>query len=379
MDFSLNDEQTMLADSVARFFANDYDFDRRQATAATERGFSDDVWATYAELGWTAVPFSEADGGLDGGSVELMLLMEQFGRGLALEPYLASIVMAGGVLKRAANADQRERWLGSLIDGSLIGTLAFAEPQGRYNLADVATSAVRDGDDIVINGHKSVVLHGGSAGLILTSVRFDGERTDAGGIALVAIPATADGVAIEAYPTVDGLQAADIRFDNVRVGADHLVVDTDDGLATLEAVVDDATLAVSAEAVGIMQVLGEKTLDYTKNRVQFGLPIASFQALQHRMVDMFIATEETRSLLFYAVMTRDGDDTAATRAAISAIKHQIGTAGRHVGQEAVQLHGGMGVTFELDVAHYFKRLSAIDVLFGNADHHLTRYADLAVA
>ncbi|MEL7535755.1 MAG: acyl-CoA dehydrogenase family protein [Pseudomonadota bacterium] len=377
MDFSLSEEQTMLADSVARFIDNDYDFETRQKNADSEQGFSAENWQTFAELGWTAVPFGEADGGLDGGAVETMLLMEQFGRGLVTEPYLASIVMAGGALRRAGTTEQRERWLPGLIEGTAIGSLAFAEPQSRYRLHDVATTATRAGDHHVLNGHKAVVLNGDSATHFVVSARSAGERRDEAGISLFVVPADSAGVARHGYPTVDGLRAAELTLSDVRVPADHLLGEDGAGLKVLEATVDEATLAVAAEALGIMQTLNAKTLDYTKNRTQFGVPIASFQALQHRMVEMFMDCEQTRSLLFWAVMSQDGEDAAQAQAAVSAVKHQIGTAGRKLGQEAVQLHGGMGVTWELDVAHYFKRLTMIDTLFGNADYHLERFATLS--
>ncbi|MEM8982463.1 MAG: acyl-CoA dehydrogenase [Pseudomonadota bacterium] len=376
MDFSLTDEQTMLADSVARFIDNDYDFDKRQALAASDTGYSKENWQTFAELGWTAVPFADVDGGLDGGAVETMLIMEQLGRGLVVEPYLASIVLAGGALRRRANAEQRQRWLSTLIDGSSVAALAYAEPQSRFNIADVAVSATPSGDQWSLNGSKSVVLNGGEADLFVVSARTSGEQTSTDGIGLFVVPATTSGVTRSAYPTVDGMRAAELSFNNVIVPADHVLGDAGDAYSDLRAVIDDATLAVCAEALGIMQTLSAKTLDYTKNRVQFGAPIASFQALQHRMVEMFMLAEETRSLLFWAVMAQDQPDPQIARAAVSAVKYQIGTAGKKLGQEAVQLHGGMGVTWELDVAHFFKRLTTIGVLFGNAEFHLERYADL---
>ncbi|MEM1438525.1 MAG: acyl-CoA dehydrogenase family protein [Pseudomonadota bacterium] len=371
MDFSINEDQSMLQDSVARFIQDEYDFDSRQEAAATDTGFSADRWREFAELGWTAVPFSEEDGGLDGGAVELMLLMEQFGRGLVVEPYLPCIIMAGGVLKRLATEDQKAAWLADIIGGEKLAALAYAEPQARYDLNDVAVTASADGDGYVLNGHKTVVLNGGSAETLIVSARTSGERQDADGISLFVVDASSDGIKRKAYPTVDARQAAEIHFEQVRVSADQLLGAAGEGFATLKAVIDDATIAVCAEAVGIMQVLNYKTLEYSKQRVQFGVPIASFQALQHRMVEMFMIYEQTRSLLLHAVMTEEAD--AGAEAALHALKIQIGTEGRKLGEEAVQLHGGMGVTWELDVAHYFKRLTMIDTLFGNADHHIEQY------
>ncbi|MEO0344739.1 MAG: acyl-CoA dehydrogenase family protein [Pseudomonadota bacterium] len=371
MDFSITEDQSMLQDSVARFIQDEYDFDSRQEAAATDAGFSAERWREFAELGWTAVPFSEEDGGLDGGAVELMLLMEQFGRGLVVEPYLPCIIMAGGVLKRLATDDQKASWLADIIGGEKLAALAYAEPQARYDLNDVAVTATADGDGYVLNGHKTVVLNGGSADTLVVSARTAGERQDANGISLFVVDANSAGIKRKAYPTVDARQAAEIHFEQVRVGADQLLGAAGEGFATLKAVIDDATIAVCAEAVGIMQVLNYKTLEYSKQRVQFGVPIASFQALQHRMVEMFMIYEQTRSLLLHAVMTEEAD--AGADAALHALKIQIGTEGRKLGEEAVQLHGGMGVTWELDVAHYFKRLTMIDTLFGNADHHVEQY------
>jgi len=317
MDFSLTEEQSMLADSVARFIDNDYDFDTRQAIAARDEGFSSDMWRTFAELGWTAVPFAEEDGGLGGGPVELMLMMEQFGRGLLVEPFLANIVLAGGVLRRVANDEQKARWLAPLIEGELQAALAFAEPQSRFDTANIATTAARDGDSYVLNGSKSFVLNGGTADLLIIPARIVEDGGDDNSITLFAV----------------------------------------------------------AEAVGIMQIMHDKTVEYSKNRVQFGVPIGTFQALQHRMVETMIACEQSRSLMFWCVMLQAAGDPGARRAT-SALKYQVGTAGIQVAREAVQIHGGMGVSWDMDIAHFFKRISVIDITFGNADYHLDRYVDL---
>ena len=378
MDFSLSEDQSILSDSISRFIDLEYDFESRQKISQSDGGFSRDMWATFAELGVTAVPFAEDDGGLGGGAIELMLILEQLGRGLVVEPYLANIVLAGGVLRRAASTEQRSRWITPLIEGELQAALAFAEPQSRYDISNIATAAERQGDSFVINGRKTIVLNGGAADLLLIPARTAGDQTDGAGITLFAIPADADGVNVRAFPTVDGLQAAEIECNNVTVDGDRVIGEIDDGLSVLQATVDEATLAISAEAVGIMQTMHDKTVEYSKNRMQFGVPIGTFQALQHRMVETMIACEQSRSLLYWAVMLQNADDPGA-RHAISALKYQVGTAGIHVAREAVQLHGGMGVTWELDIAHYFKRMSAIDLTFGNADFHLERFIDTAPA
>lgn len=374
MDFSLTEEQEMLADSIARFIETDYDFETRQRIAAGERGFSDEMWRTFAELGWTAVPFSEEDGGLDGGPVELMLMMQEFGRGLLVEPFLANIVLAGGALRRLASKDQKTKWMTPLIAGELHAGLAFAEPQARFELSNIATTAKEGGDGYILNGRKTLVLNGGAADLLIIPARTAGKQTDESGITLFAVPSNAAGVSRRAYPTVDGLQAAELDLEDVTVGLDNVLGSVDEGFDTLRNIVDEATLAVSAEAVGIMQAMHDKTVEYSKDRVQFGVPIGTFQALQHRMVETMMSCEQSRSLLYWCVMLNCSNDNDA-RKAISALKYQVGTAGVHVAREAVQIHGGMGVTWELDIAHYFKRMSAIDLMFGNADYHLDRFAD----
>ena len=374
MDLSFTEVQTMLIESVEKFIANDYDFERRQKYAASDEGYSPDVWQTFAELGWTAVPFAEEDGGFEGGPVELMVMMQQFGRGLIVEPYLANVVLAGGILRRVASDTQKAKWLQPIISGELQATLAHTEPQSRYDLANIETRATRDGDEWVINGRKGVVLSGGNSGLLIIPARTSGDSTDAGGISLFAVGGRADGVIRRSYPMVDGHQAAEIELHDVRVNDGAVLGEIEQGFEALDAVVAEATLAVCAEAVGIMQILTDKTVEYSKNREQFGVPIGSFQALQHRMVDMLTACEQSYSLLLWACMA-NADDTDEARRAISAIKYQVGVAGKKVGQEAVQLHGGMGVTWDLDVAHYFKRLTAIGQMFGNADWHLDLLAN----
>lgn len=373
MDFSLNEEQALLKDSLERFIQGSYDFDARRRHLASEAGYSREIYAQFAELGWTAVPFSESDGGLDGGPIELMVMMEQFGRGLVIEPYLPSIVLAGGALRHAGDDAARARWLPGLIDGSTTGALALQEPQSRFDLANMRTRAAPGDAGWQLDGHKAVVLNARDADLVIVPARTRGRDTDRDGVTLFALPADTPGVTIRAYPTVDGMQAGELLLEGVSLPEDAVIGTPHAGLEVLEAVVRDALLAVSAEAVGIMAVLVEKTVEYSKSRKQFGLPIGAFQALQHRMVEMFMEHEQSRSLLYMAAMKLASEAPDASRA-LSALKYQVGRAGRRIGQEAVQLHGGMGVTDELDVAHYFKRLTMIDLAFGNADHHLGRFA-----
>ncbi|MGB5625710.1 MAG: acyl-CoA dehydrogenase family protein [Woeseiaceae bacterium] len=373
MDFSLNEVQEMLADSIDKFIENEYAFDTRQKYAASEAGYSNDIWKTFAELGWTAVPFAEDDGGFDGDQIDIMVIMQRLGRGLIVEPYLANVILAGGILKRVAGAEQKRQWLHPIIGGDLQATLAFAEPQARYELANIATTASTVGGNWILNGSKGFVLNGGTSDLIIVPARTAGDQSDRNGITLFAVPTDADGLLLNAYHTVDGLRAAELTLHDVHVDDESVLGDVGAGLAALEATIDDATLAICAEGVGIMHVLKDKTIEFSKGRSQFGVPIGSFQALQHRMVDMLTACEQAQSLLLWAAMTcAAGDDQA--RRAISSIKYLVGTSGQKLGEEAVQLHGGMGVTWDLDVAHYFKRLTAIGQLFGNADWHLDKLA-----
>jgi alkylation response protein AidB-like acyl-CoA dehydrogenase len=373
MDFSLTEIQSMLADSVEKFIRNDYDFETRQKYAGSETGYSADVWQTFSDLGWTAVSLSEEDGGFDGGPLETMLLMQQFGRGLVVEPYLANIVLAAGVLRRSATELQKTKWLHPVVSGELQAALAFVEPQSRYDIANIETTAKADGDDWILNGSKGVVLNGGNAGLLIIPARTAGDSTSTDGITLFAVGGKSDGLSVRAYPTVDGHQAAEITLDNVKVSGDAVLGEVGNGYATLEATIDEATLAVCAEAVGIMQSLTDKTVEYAKNRIQFGVPIGSFQALQHRMVDMLTACEQSYSLLIWATM-ENADGSGDAKRAVSALKYQIGTAGKLVGEEAVQIHGAIGMTWDLDVAHFFKRLTVIGQMFGNADWHLDKLA-----
>ncbi len=363
----------MLGDSVEKFVTKDYDFESRQKYAASDTGYSAEIWRIFCDLGWTAIPFADNDGGLDGGPIETMILMQQFGRGLVVEPYLANIVLAGGILRRVANEAQKANWLKPLISGELQAALAFVEPQSRYELSNIASTATPDDDGWIINGRKGVVLNGGNADLLVIPARTAGDTTATDGISLFAVGGSSDGVSRRVYPTVDGHQAAEIILDDVRVDATALLGVAGQGFAPLVSTIDEATLAICAEAVGIMQVLTDKTVEYAKNRVQFGVPIGTFQALQHRMVDMLTASELSYSLLLWATMA-SADQTMDAKRAISAIKYQIGTAGTLVGQEAVQLHGGMGISWELDIGHYFKRLTAINQMFGSADWHLDKLA-----
>jgi len=376
MDFSFTDEQNLLQESVARFIQNDYDFETRQKNCSDGTGFNAGNWKTFAELGWLGVPFSEEDGGFGGSAVDTMILMEQFGRGLVVEPFLPSVILAGGALKVGSNAGQKEKLLAGIIDGSIQGALAYAEPQSRFNLADVATTAVADGDSFKLNGHKAVVLNAQNADIIIVVARTSGEQRDEAGISVFVVDVEAAGLTRRDYPTVDALRASELMLENVSVSKDNLLGKLNEGFVLIEQVIDEGILAIGAEAVGAMEVLYKDTVEYCKTREQFGQPIGKFQVLQHRMVDMFMEHEQSKSILFMAAIRLDEGYGPVAQKAVSALKVQLGKSARFVGQSAVQLHGGMGMTEELNIGHYFKRLTSILTLFGNADFHLKRFGRL---
>ena len=376
MDFSFTEEQTLLQESVSRFMQNDYGFEARQKNASTEQGFSAENWQTFAELGWLGVPFSEADGGFGGGAIETALMSEQFGRGLLIEPFLATVILAGGAIKHGGSEEQKSQYLPGIIDGSKHAALAFVEPQARFNIADITTTATADGDGYVLNGYKAVVLNGPQADFLVVSARTSGGQRDEDGVSLFVMDAATAGISRRDYPTVDAFRASEITFENVKLGADSLVGEAGKGLPILQQAIDDGVLSVGAEAVGCMEVLYKDTVEYCKQREQFGQPIGKFQVLQHRMVDMFMEHEQSKSLMFMAAMRMAEGYGAEAQKAVSAFKVQVGKSGKFVGQNAVQLHGGMGMTEELNIGHYFKRLTIIDTLFGNVDFHLQRFGAL---
>ncbi len=376
MDFSFSEEQTLLQESIERFMRNDYSFEARQRIVREELGYDTENWRTFAELGWLAVPFPEEDGGFGGAAVESIIMCEQFGKGLVVEPFLATVVLAGGAIRTGGNKAQRAAWLPGITGGSIQAALAYAEPQGRYNLADLVTTGKRTDNGYVLNGYKAVVLNGPAADVLVVSTRTAGDQRDADGVSLFIVPADAPGLRRRDYPTVDAFRASELTLKNVGVGTDALLGEEGRGLPILQQVVDEGTLAVGAEAVGCMEVLYKDTVEYCKTRKQFGQPIGKFQVLQHRMVDMFMEHEQAKSLMYMAAMRMDEGYGHEARKAVSAFKVQVGTSGRFIGQNAVQLHGGMGMTDELRIGHYFKRLTVIDTLFGNVDFHLERFGSL---
>ena len=373
MDFSFTEEQTLLRNSVQKFVQNDYTFEARRAIAKSEPGWKRENWKTFAELGLLGAPFAEEYGGLGGGPVETMIIMEEFGRGLVIEPYLGTVVLAGGFLSHGGTADQKKKLIPEIIEGKRVFAFAFAEPQGRYNLADLTVSAKKSGAGYTLSGHKAVVIGAPWADTLVVTARTGGGQRDEKGVSVFLVDKKTKGVSTRDYPTVDGLRASEVTFENVALGADALVGQEGAGLSLIERVVDEGVAALSAEAIGAMKVLNDTTVEYCKTRKQFGVPIGKFQVLQHRMVDMFMNYEQSVSIT-YMVTLKLGESETERKKAASAAKVQIGKAGRFIGQNAVQLHGGMGMTDELNVGHFFKRLTMIDTMFGNVDHHLKRYA-----
>ena len=374
MNFELSEEQTMLKDTVERLLSKGYSFQQRQAYAGEADGWSRALWAQYAELGLLALPFDADHGGLDYGPVEMMIVMEALGRALVLEPYFSTVVVAGAALRAAASPAQLAQWVPRIAGGELVLVLAHAERQSRYNLADVGCAAMPDGDGYRLDGAKVVVLHGGQADQLLVSARLRGKRTDRDGICLFMVDAAAAGVTRRSYHTQDGLRAADITLDAVRVDAAAMIGQPGQALAAIERAADVAIAALSAEAVGAMAAAQDMTVDYLKTRSQFGSLIGSFQALQHRAAEMLVALEQARSMAMYAALMVDEADLGERRKALSAVKVQIGKSARFIGQQAIQLHGGIGVTEEYAVGHYFKRLTMLETQFGDTDHHLARLA-----
>jgi pimeloyl-CoA dehydrogenase small subunit len=370
MDFELNDEQRMLKESVERLLADHYEFEARKTYMEAPEGFSRELWGKYAELGLLGLPFEERFGGFGGGPVETMIVAEAFGRALALEPFLATVVLGGGLLRHGGSDEQRAALLAKIGDGSLLLAFAHGERQSRYHLADVGTTARREGARFVLDGAKTLVLHGDAADKLVVSARVSGDRRDPQGIGLFVVDAGAPGVSRRGYQTIDGQRAAELTLANVAVEPEAAVGEPGEAFGLIRRVVDEAIAALCAEAVGAMAAMHELTVDYLKTRRQFGVPIGTFQVLQHRAVDMLIAVEQARSMAMLATMMVAEEDDAERHRTIAAAKVQIGRSGRLIGQQAVQLHGGIGMTMEYKVGHYFKRMTAIDTLFGDADHHL---------
>ncbi len=372
MDFSFTEEQSMLRDTVASYLADHYEFEKRQAAVKSASGWRPEVWKAFAQdLGILGAAFPEELGGLGGGATEIMVVMEEFGKALVVEPYLATVVIGGGFLKHAAPAGAAEL-IGKIIAGEATFAFAWAEPQGRYSVKDLKTTARKEGGDFVLDGMKAVVVGAPWASHLIITARTAGGQRDADGVSVFLVDKGAPGVTLREYPTVDERRAAEVLFENVRLPASALIGPEGAALPLIEQVMDEAIAATCAEACGVLRRLHEGTVEYTKQRKQFGAPIASFQALQHRMVDMFINVEQAVSMTYMAHIKLD-EPPAGRAKAVSSAKVQIGRACRFVGQNAIQLHGGMGMTDEMAIGHYFKRATMIEGEFGSTDHHLARY------
>ena len=374
MDFDFSDEQRMLKESVEQLIGDRYTFEQRKQYMKETGGYSRALWEQYAEMGLLGLPFDERYGGVGGGPVETMIVMEAFGRGLTLEPYLATVVLGGGLVNLGGNDAQKQAILPKIADGSLLMAYAHTEAQSRYDLADVATTAKRDADGWILDGEKSFVAHGNCADKLVVSARIAGDRKSRDGIALFVVDANAPGVSRKSYETQDGQRAAQIKLSGVKVSSNDAVGDPGKALPLIEKVAGNALAAVGAEAVGAMAAAHEVTLDYLRTRKQFGVAIGSFQVLQHRAVDILVSLEQARSMALYATMMVNDPDAAERSKAISAATIQIRRSGKFIGQQVVQLHGGIGMTLEYKIGHYFKRLTAMESLLGDTDHHLAALA-----
>jgi len=374
MDFDLTEEQRLLQDSVSKLLADKYSFEQRKAYMKSADGWSREVWAQYAELGVLGLPFAEDEGGFGGSAVETLLVAEQLGRAITLEPWLSTVVIGGGFLRNGASAELRGEMVPKIAAGELLLAFAQAERQSRYDLYDVQTSAKKDGSSYAISGRKGYVVHGDTADKLIVTARVAGGQRDLKGIGVFLVDARDPGVQRRGYRTVDGQRAAEVEFANAR--AEAVLGNPENGLPLVDQVVDETIAALAGEAVGAMQVAHDMTIDYMKTRQQFGRPIGSFQALQHRAADMLVALEQARSMSYFAAMSVAERDPVERRKAMATVKVQIGRSARFVGQQSIQLHGGIAMTVEYACGHYFKRLTVNDSMFGDADHYVRYLADL---
>jgi alkylation response protein AidB-like acyl-CoA dehydrogenase len=376
MSFAFNDDQKLLAESADRFVLDDYAFETRRKNMAMDGGFSRDIWAQFADLGWLALPIPEAHGGLGGSTVDTAVLLECLGRGLVVEPYHSTVVIGAGTVAAAGNDAQKGEILAAVAEGKMLLGFAHIEPRARFTLNHVETTATKDGAGYVLNGEKAIVYNAETADKLIISARTAGATTDMDGVTLFLVDRDANGVELRSYPTIDGLRASEILLTNVKVGAEAVLGDVDGAMPVIESVVDRACILMCAEAAGAMDSAVKLTVEYMKGRVQFGKPIGEFQVLQHRAVEMLGAKDFSRALTYRAAGVVDVANVHERARAVSAAKVEMGKAGKKIGQDGVQLHGGMGMTDDMAVGHYFKRLTMIDMLFGNTDHHMRRFARL---
>jgi alkylation response protein AidB-like acyl-CoA dehydrogenase len=373
MDIQFTEEQELLRSSIQRLLRDQYDFDARRKIVATDEGWSRKHWSAFAELGLCAAPFQESSGGLGGGPLATMIVMQEFGRNLVIEPFLETVVLAGGLIEDVGSPVQREDFLPQIMAGESIWALAWAEGRSRYDFSNVATSARRNGDGYLLSGTKAAVIGAPWADKLIVSARTSGGPRDRGGVSLFVVDRQSANLHLQSFKTIDGRRAAEITLMNVQVPASHLLGTEGEGIAALEACRDRAIAALCAEAVGAMTELNSATLEYTKTRKQFGVALGTFQVLQHHMVDMFIALQESISLTQHLNLTLAANEPGSSKLA-SGAKSKVGEAARFVAEQALQLHGGMGMSDELNVGHYFKRIASINIQFGDPTYHLMRYA-----
>jgi len=375
MNFDFTEEQTLLNNMVTSFVRDNYDWETRCSIVKTEEGWKQENWSQFAELGLLGVPFSEDHGGLGGSPTDLMIVMEQFGKGLVVEPYLPSVILAGGLITNLGSKEQTDQIVPKIISGDQRYVFAYAEHQSRFDLFDVKTSAAKDGDSYVINGLKSVVFGAGAATHIIIAARTSGDQRSKKGITLFMTEIGSEGITLQNYPTIDEYRASEVIIENLKVSKDAILGKVDEAYDTIEEEVDKSTIAACSEALGILEVLKDATTDYCKNRKQFGQPISKNQVIQFRLVDMMMEYEQAKSILYMAI-TSDLSNPDERRKTVSALKSRMGKAIKFVGENAIQLHGGMGMTEEYMISHYFKRATMIGVLFGNVDYHMKRFIEL---
>ena len=375
MHFELSEEQTLLENMVTSFVRDDYNWETREKIVKTEEGWKPENWSKFAELGLLSVPFSENHGGLGGTAVDSMIVMEQFGKGLVVEPFMPSILLSGKLISKLASESQANDIIPKIMEGESRYVFAYAEPQSRFDLSDVKTSAVKDGDSYTVNGFKSVVFGASMATHIIIAARTSGDQRSEDGITLFMADIKSDGITLQTYPTIDEYRASEVVIENLKISSDMILGEVDKAYKTIEEVIDLATIAACSEAVGVLQILKDSTVDYCKQRKQFGQPISKNQAIQHKLVDMMIEYEQAKSIL-YAAVTADLNDTVQRKKSVSAAKARIGQSIKFVGETAIQLHGGMGMVDEYMISHYFKRATMLGVLFGNVDFHLKRFVGL---
>lgn len=374
MNFDFTEEQTLLENMVTSFVRDDYNWETREAIVKTEEGWRPENWTKFAELGLLGVPFSEDHGGLGGTPVDSMVVMEQFGKGLVVEPFLPSILLAGNLISKLGSKKQTDSIIPSIIAGESRYVFAYAEPQSRFDLFDVKTSAVKDEDGYILNGFKSVVFGASMATHVIVAARTSGDQRSKDGITLFISDIKSEGISLQTYPTIDEYRASEMVIENLKVSNDMVLGQVDSAHDTIEEVIDLATIAACSEAVGVLQVLKDSTTEYCRQRKQFGQPIGKNQVIQHRLVDMMIEYEQSKSIL-YAAVTADLKDADERRKTVSAAKARIGQAIKFVGESAIQLHGGMGMVDEYMISHYFKRATMLGVLYGNVDFHMKRYIE----